>query len=307
MNMTHHTISDHNKKWELPVELQFETELIDTDVSVTKKLVKVFEDGTYEPGAYVGTNQGVKSHPEFFGEINKSLRDKLPDGDLNQAHVLWQHGYNGLFVVMDMRFPTICNEYDWFGTKWKKSLRLIIVRSINGSVSTSAFFGDIDWFCLNTLISGNFESIKVRNTSNFNPVSFSNRIPELKNTFIENAFIEQEYTKIIVQPKLLDNLFSGLFPDEKNEEGELKKNGKKQEFYDYYEAEAKSRGQTLYSVLSAFSQYSAHKPLRKTKSVDKWTTVAVRNHVRELDVCRMMSGDEWFTFLDAHKAPIYQH
>ena len=299
--------SDFLPAWRLPSNLRFETELRDTEIPVTKKLVKRYSDGTSHIGAYVGSNQGVKSHDEFFGEVIKSLLVKFNQEDRMKTEIKWSSCYNDLFVVMDMRFPTVCNKFTWQDQNWEKSLRLIIVRSINGKASTSAFFGDIDWFCMNTLISGNFQSIRERNTTNFNPISFANKIPELKNKFLENAFIEQEYTKIPVKDQALNRLFNDFFPDETNDKGEQKKNLKKKEFFDLYDAEAKERGETLYSVMSTFSRYSAHKPLRNTKSTQKWTTKAFRDHQREIEVQKMMASTQWYDFLQYHSAPIYQH
>ena len=301
-HMNHPAIVPH---WDCPRELQFVTEVEGTEVPNTKKLIKVHPNGSREVAAYVGAQQGFESHIVFFGEVVQAIKSRVSQHEFETASVKWQHSHNGLFVVLDVSFPAIHSNFEHNGLVWDKSLRLIVVRSINGTVATSAFFGDIDWFCLNTLISGNFEGIRQRNTINFNPVSFANRIPVIKDKFLENAHIEQEYSKIKVIPGTTTKLFEELFPLPPKEDEELSKpriSRKVEEFQTLYEEEANVRGQTLYSVVSAFSQYSAHRPLRG-KVIGKWNTQALRNHQRELEVQKMMRSEPWNEFLLTHHAP----
>jgi hypothetical protein len=305
--MNYPTIAPH---WDCPQELKFVTEVEGTEVPNTKRLIKVHPNGSREVAAYVGAQQGFESHIVFFGEVVQAIKSRVSEHEFASADVKWQHSHNGLFVVLDIRFPSISNTFQYRDQQdvveeWTKSLRLIVVRSINGKAATSAFFGDIDWFCLNTLISGNFEGIRQKNTINFNPVSFANRIPVIKDKFLENARIEQEYSKIKVIPGTTTKLFEELFPLPPKEDGELSKpriSRKVEEFQTLYEEEAQSRGPTLYSVLSAFSRYSAHKPL-KTKVITKWNTNAFNNHKRELEVQKMMRSEPWNEFLLTHHAP----
>ena len=307
---------EHNEtQWLLPNALLFDTDLEDTEVAHKKKLIKIKQDGTRQVADIVGYKQGTISHHEVFGQIITALKNQLAPVDFQSADVRWTSCHNDLYAVMDIRFPTIkaifkkeipingpttgSLDKGWITDGWEKSLRLIIVRSINGSCSTNAFFGDIDWFCLNTLISGDFQSVTQRNTTSFSPAGFAIKIPDMKTMFLEKIENEQKMLSTPTNHTHLNNLFNSFWPSSKTEEGKMRRNFKLTEFTELYNIEAQHRGDNVYAALSAFSRYGAHKNLKEPRT-RHWNTAAKRDHLRELEVRKYLESDAWNNFLSNH-------
>ena len=293
---------EHNEtQWLLPNALLFDTDLEDTEVAHKKKLVKIQHDGTRQVADIVGYMQGTIPHHEVFGQIITALKNQLAPVDFQSADVKWTSCHNDLYAVMDIRFPTIKAifqenyEYSW----WEKSLRLIVVRSINGSCSTNAFFGDIDWFCLNTLISGDFQSVTQRNTTNFSAAGFAVKIPDMKTMFLEKIETEKKMLETPTNHLYLKELFHSFWPNCKTQEGKIRRNYKLTEFTELYNYEAEERGDNVYAALSAFSRYGAHKNLKEPRT-RHWNTAAKRDHLRELEVKKYLESDAWNNFLSSH-------
>ena len=303
--------TNHHDKWNVPDEYAFNLDVIETQVPNKYYLRKLVPDYTdnglskYEPIAVVGSGlSNPINHKEYFSVIKDNLFTNMDPFELSQALVTWKPSNNGAVLILDINFPTISQTFKWEDSTWKKSLRTIIVRSLDGTFSNVALHGDIDWFCSNTLIRGDFQSVKVKNSKNFSVENFADKIGNVTNQFHNQCELEKEYTKVYLTDSSVRNLIKDIFPDTTNDEDvELEKEGtfilkrKQQEIFDLYQQESSERGDTLYSLMSAFTRYSTHKPLRKTKQITNWNNNNAKLHKREIQIQRILQGDVWKDFV----------
>jgi hypothetical protein len=311
-------ITNHHNKWNVPDEYAFNLDVIETQVPnkyYLRKLVPNYNDITrygldlsykyglskYEPIAVVGSGlSNPINHKEYFSVIRDNLFTNMDSFDLSQATVTWKGSNNGAVLILEIQFPNINQVFSYEDISWKKSLRTIIVRSLDGTFSNVALHGDIDWFCANTLIRGDFQSVKIKNSKNFSVENFANKIEDVTNNFYEQCELEKEYLKVYITDDSVNKLLKDIFPNKKtedNQEEELKLKVKQQEIYDLYQQESSERGDTLYSLMSAFTRYSTHKPLRKTKQITNWNNNNAKLHKREIQIQRILQGDVWKDFV----------
>lgn len=302
---------DVTAKWNVPDEYAFNLDVAKTQVPnkyYLRKLVPNYAPNglsNWDPIAVVGKGlSNPINHVDYFKTVKESFFNNMDKKELDSAQVSWKGSNNGAVLILDVRFP---NTNQLFRLKskenmvsWRKSLRTIIVRSLDGTFSNVALHGDIDWFCMNTLISGNFDSIKIRNSRSFSVHNFADKIEDVTYKFYKQCKIEQEYANAYVTDLSVQKLIKDIYPNTNEEditssEEVLKR--KQQTIFDAYKLEAKDRGNTVYSVMSAFTRDSTHRPFRNTKQVSKWNTVNAKQHKRERQVQNILQSDVWKNFV----------
>ena len=295
---------------EIPSKLCFDISTRDTEVEGRYYLEREIE-GSKMPIAIVGrqlTNQ--TPHEPYFRQIIQNLHENIRPGDLEQAVVEWHTGLNDCFVVMDVRFPTIGYQInnDSYRGFWEKSLRLIVLRSLDGSYSNIAMYGDIDWFCMNLSIKGDFQKIKQKNTKAFNIMEYANRINDVSDMFHQQMHRDMDWANIVVTDTEAYGLFESLFPPKDTERSPnsveklsfadtKKSRSKVSKVWKMYEEESAERGSNLYTVMSALTRESTHAPVRKT--VQSWKTENITRHKREIETQKILESDKWKDFVDS--------
>ena len=73
--------------------------------------------------------------------------------------------------------------------------RLIALHGIDGSCSNQVYYGAIDFFCTNGMITGDYDQIKRKNTTNFDLERFIGELENTMSDFDSNADTYQQWAE----------------------------------------------------------------------------------------------------------------
>jgi hypothetical protein len=122
---------------------------------------------------------------------------------------------------------------------------------IDGTKSNLGVFGAVDFFCTNGMITGTYEQVRKKNTSGFSLSNFVDEIKQSHNNFIEHAKYLQLMADTNFGVSQMNNLKELLEPM-----GMSKRMASS--MHDLFLDEASVRGNNLWSLYSAMTNYSSH-------------------------------------------------
>ena len=273
--------------FDIPYNLDFDISFEDTRMKDKKYVIN---NETGEPLGIVGKSFQCASHGDFFRGVVDTATETLNAHDLEDADYTFRTARNGAWAMLDITLPNIKSKIitDKFETEIGN--RIISLHGIDGSCSNQVFFGAIDYFCTNGLISGDHDKVRKKNTSNFTMNSFIYELNRARTDFYSQAEKMQVWAqtdlKYVDVSTLLDDMLGSKRKSEK--------------MYSLYMSEAGVRGHNKFALYSAMTNYATYADERNGFNLKQTgnDTQAMSMWSREQEVSKWVSDDR-FALLEA--------
>jgi len=273
--------------FDIPYNLDFDISFEDTRMKDKKYVIN---NETGEPLGIVGKSFQCASHGDFFRGVVDTATETLNAHDLEDADYTFRTARNGAWAMLDITLPNVKSKIitDKFETEIGN--RIISLHGIDGSCSNQVFFGAIDYFCTNGLISGDHDKVRKKNTSNFTMNSFIYELNRARTDFYSQAEKMQVWAqtdlKYVDVSTLLDDMLGSKRKSEK--------------MYSLYMSEAGVRGHNKFALYSAMTNYATYADERNGFNLKQTgnDTQAMSMWSREQEVSKWVSDDR-FRLLEA--------
>jgi len=270
----------------IPENLDFDVTFEPTRVADKKYVI---DNNTGEPIAIVGKDFTCASHGDFFRNVMGEVTENLSSYETDNANIAWRDAHNNGWAMMDMTLPNVKAKITTPKHETEISQRIIALHGVDGTCSNTVLFGAIDFFCTNGMVRGEHDKVRRKNTSGFNLERFIYQLSRSKQDFYAQSNQLQEWAN--------KSLFVG---DVKAMLESLDK-GKAKRMLELYNQEAGVRGNNVFALYSAFTNYASYADERngfKLANTGKDTN-AVNMWEREQKVTRWVESKQFKELLAA--------
>ena len=229
----------------LPENLDFDPVFEPTKVK-DKKYVINGNTGDYI--GVVGDTFNCASHADFFEGVHDTITENLGDAECEGMNMKWRIARQNAWAMLDMTLPNVTARIETDRHSTTIAQRIIALHGVNGSCSNVAIFGAIDFFCLNGMISGAHDKVKRKNTSGFDMDAFIRRLGKSKHKFYARAEQMQRWAESPLVHVDVKALLESI----------MKNNKQAEKMFALYREEVTTRGQNLWSLYSAFTNYATY-------------------------------------------------
>jgi len=273
--------------FDIPFHLDFDVTFEDTRMHDKKYVIN---EMTGQPLGIVGKSFRCASHGDFFRGVVDTATETLSAQDLADADFNFNTARNGAWAMLDITLPNVTSTIKTDKFETSIGNRIISLHGIDGSCSNQVYFGAIDFFCTNGMITGDHDKVRKKNTSNFTMNSFIYELNRARTDFYTQAEKMQVWAntdlKYVDVSTLLDDM--------------LGSKRKSERMYSLYMQEAGTRGHNKFALYSAMTNYASYADERngfnlKTTGND---TQAISMWSREQEVSKWVSDDR-FRYLEA--------
>jgi hypothetical protein len=160
----------------------------------------------------------------------------------------WKTARNGAWVMLDMTLPNVIARIESDKHSTTIAQRIIALHGIDGSCSNQVYFGAIDFFCTNGMIRGEHDKVRRKNTSNFTMDKFIRDLRESSQSFYAQSERLQQWAN---KPLFVGDVKDML-------EQLLKSDRVSDKMFALYNQEASVRGQNVWALYSAFTNYASY-------------------------------------------------
>jgi hypothetical protein len=230
----------------MPAALNFSHGFEDTKCWDKKYVVN---EDTGEYLGIVGHKFNCASHPDFYQRTWEAMTQVLPDHELDGARVTWNSAKWGAWSSMQVILPNSKYTIETDKQSTEVAQRIICFHGIDGSCSNQVYFGAIDFFCTNGMISGQYDKIKRKNTTNFNLDKFVKELEQKNVVFAEQMGKVQRMaeTSLVGKYEQVEEVLKALMPERPAEK-----------MLDLYNEEVISRGDNVFALYSAMTNYASY-------------------------------------------------
>ena len=273
--------------FDIPEYLDFDVAFEDTRMPDKKYVIN---QTTGQPLGIVGKSFQCASHGDFFRGVMDTATQELGVDALDGAVNQFRTARNGAWAMLDVTLPNIKTKITTDKAETEIGNRIISLHGIDGSCSNQVFFGAIDFFCTNGMITGDHDKVRKKNTSNFTMDSFIYELNRARTDFFHQAEKMQVWAetslKFINVKDLIESIISSKTKAEK--------------MFGLYNAEASVRGHNKFALYSAFTNYASYADERNGFNLRNTghDTQAINMWSREQEVSKWVSSNQ-FRVLEA--------
>jgi len=273
--------------FDIPEYLDFDVAFEDTRMPDKKYVIN---QTTGQPLGIVGKSFQCASHGDFFRGVVETATETLSGHDLEDAKYSFRTARNGAWAMLDITLPNVTMDISTDKFETEIGNRIISLHGIDGSCSNQVFFGAIDFFCTNGMITGDHDKVRKKNTSNFSMESFIYELNRARTDFYTQAQQMQVWAhtdlKYVDVSSLLDDMLGSKRKSEK--------------MYSLYMQEASTRGHNKFALYSAMTNYATYADERNGFNLKNTgnDTQAISMWSREQEVSKWISDDR-FRMLEA--------
>jgi len=264
----------------VPDHLDFDVHFNDTRVRDKKYVIN---SDTDEAIAIIGRGATARNHAEFYNRVWDTIVEDLSQEDLRDYSYSFNSARNKGWSMLDVAFPNVKTTVKTKKHETEIAFRMIAVHAIDGSASPATWFGGIDTFCTNGQITGDWDMVRKKNTSGFTVDNFMRELRVAKTNFDLQGKRLQSWADT--------NLSDSLYVSEAINKI-VKSERKSRKLHDLFLDERHTRGNNLFALYSAFTNYSSYADerngfeLRNTGN----DTRAVSMLAREQEVSKWVSN-----------------
>ena len=229
----------------LPENINFPVEFEPTKFDKSKYVIN---GNTGEYLGIVGNGFSCASHGDFFTRAHNTISEHLGVEFCDNMNIKYRTARNNAWVMMDMTMPNVLRKIVTDKHSTTIAPRLIALHGIDGSCSNMVFFGAIDFFCTNGMISGDYEKIKRKNTANFNLDVFIDELNRSVSDFYETADKFQRWANTSLMTVDVKALLESV----------IKSDRKSEKMFSLYNQEVSTRGRNVWALYSAFTNYASY-------------------------------------------------
>ena len=262
---------------------------LDFDVSFDKTRVRdkkyVINSNTDEAIAIIGRSATARNHAEFYNRVWDTIVEDLSQEDLQDKTYKFNSARNKGWSMLDVTFPNVKTTVETVRHKTEIAFRMIAVHAIDGTASPATWFGGIDTFCTNGQITGDWDMVRKKNTSGFTVENFMRELRVAKTNFDLQGKRLQTWATTILAHVQVDELIQKIVKSER----------KSRKLYDLFLDERRMRGNNLFALYSAFTNYSSYADARNGFELRNTgnDTKAVSMLAREQEVSKWVSSPEF--------------
>lgn len=229
----------------IPENLDFTVEFEPTKVK-DKKYVINGDTGEYI--GVVGDTFQCASHTEFFEGVHNTVTEHLGEAECENMNMTWRTARQNAWAMLDMTLPEVTARIETDKHSTTIAQRIIALHGIDGSCSNQTYFGAIDFFCTNGMIRGEHDKIRRKNTANFTMDRFIRDLRESTQSFYAQSKRLQSWAN---KPLYVGDVKAML-------ESLLKSDRMAEKMFSLYNQEANVRGQNVWALYSAFTNYASY-------------------------------------------------
>ena len=229
----------------IPENLDFAVEFEPTKVR-DKKYVINGATGDYI--GVVGDTFQCASHTDFFEGVHNTVTENLGEEQCDSMNMKWRTARQNAWAMLDMTLPNVTARIETDKHTTTIAQRIIALHGIDGSCSNQTFFGAIDFFCTNGMIRGEHDKIRRKNSANFTMDRFIRDLREATQSFYAQSERLQGWAN---KPLYVGDVKAML-------ESLLKSDRMAEKMFGLYNQEASVRGQNVWSLYSAFTNYASY-------------------------------------------------
>ena len=232
---------------ELPTNLDFPLAFETTKFN-EKKYVINNKTGDYL--GVVGQGFNCATHSSFFEGVQNVMGDSIPDA-MTDSTVRWSSARNNAWAMMDITLPSVSTTIVTDKHSTKIGQRVIALHGVDGSCSNQVFFGAIDFFCTNGMITGDYNKVRRKNTSNFCMNRFIQELNQSSIDFYEQADQLQTWAKTELPVYSTKGWVEFLSKITKSDQKAMK-------MIHLVQQEVSKRGRNVFALYSAFTNYASY-------------------------------------------------
>ena len=232
---------------ELPTNLDFPLAFETTKFN-EKKYVINNKTGDYL--GVVGQGFNCATHSSFFEGVQNVMVDSIPDA-MTDSTVRWSSARNNAWAMMDITLPSVSTTIVTDKHSTKIGQRVIALHGVDGSCSSQVFFGAIDFFCTNGMITGDYNKVRRKNTSNFCMNRFIQELNQSSIDFYEQADQLQTWAKTELPVYSTKGWVEFLSKITKSDQKAMK-------MIHLVQQEVSKRGRNVFALYSAFTNYASY-------------------------------------------------
>ena len=232
---------------EVPENLAFSVGFENTKFD-EKKYVINEKTGDYL--GVVGTGFKCASHKKFFDGVQNIMVDNIPDAMIDST-VRWSTARNNAWAMMDIVMPNVFTKVETEKHSTKIGRRVIALHGVDGSCSNQVFFGAIDFFCTNGMITGDYDKVRRKNTSNFCMDRFIQELNQSSVDFVGQVNELQEWANIELPTYSMKSWKEYL-------SSIMKSDRKAEKMIPLVQKEVRKRGRNVFALYSAFTNYASY-------------------------------------------------
>ncbi len=229
----------------IPENLDFAVEFEPTKVK-DKKYVINGDTGEYI--GVVGDTFNCASHTEFFEGVHDTVTENLGAAQCEDMNMKWRYARQNAWAMLDMTLPNVTARIETDKHSTTIAQRIIALHGIDGSCSNQTFFGAIDFFCTNGMIRGEHDKVRRKNTANFTMDRFIRDLRESTQSFYAQSERLQGWANKPLYRGDVKAMLDTL----------LKSDRMAEKMFGLYNQEASVRGQNVWALYSAFTNYASY-------------------------------------------------
>jgi len=259
---------------------------LDFDVSFDKTRVRdkkyVINSNTDEAIAIIGRSATARNHAEFYNRVWDTIVEDLSEEDLQDKTYKFNSARNKGWSMLDVTFPNVKTTVETVKHKTEIAFRMIAVHAIDGTASPATWFGGIDTFCTNGQITGDWDMVRKKNTSGFTVENFMRELRVAKTNFDLQGKRLQTWATTNLAHVQVDELIQKIVKSER----------KSRKLHDLFLDERRMRGNNLFALYSAFTNYASYADERNGFTLRNTgnDTKAVSMLAREQEVSKWVSN-----------------
>jgi hypothetical protein len=189
----------------------------------------------------------VDNH-ELIVMVEEKIREYFNYDVLDQVEILDHIAFNGSTCMREYRFPRIKTTITTNRHQTEVIFRVIVVNNYDGKQKLKVIVGNIDTFCSNGIITGDYAITGKKRTSGLSLGNFGSILKQSFEHYMSSVRAYQGWAETTVDPHTVESFFNSLNIPERRAENL---------FWQFTE-EASVRGLNLWSVVSAMTQYGSH-------------------------------------------------
>lgn len=200
-------------------------------------------------GVFKEDSYTLVKNTDFFTGIEDQLIDYFDPIVVDSIEVNDHISHNGASSIREYRFPTISKSIESDRHKTSLTFRVIGWNCFDGSSRCRIVVGNVDMFCTNGMITGDYDASSKKRTSGFSLMNFLNNVTTGIKRFEDDVLRYQSYAETKVLTPYVHSFFENL-------SGVSERNVKR--LQEQYQEEMSIRGNNLWAVVSTLTNYASH-------------------------------------------------
>ena len=268
----------------VPDHINFPVEFEPTKYDKSKYVIN---GDTGEYLGIVGSTFKCASHGDFFTGVHNAVSENLGETFCDSMNISYNTARNNAWVMMDMRMPNVLRKIETDKHTTTIAPRLIALHGIDGSCSNQVYYGAIDFFCTNGMITGDYDKIRRKNTSGFDLDTFIDELQHTVSDFHNTADMYQRWASTPLHTVDVKALLDSI----------VKSDRKSEKMFGLYNQEVATRGRNMWALYSAFTNYASYADERNGFSLRNTgnDTAATSMWSREQEVAKWISTDKFLS------------